>query len=181
MKRKKELIVILSSLLVIVLSVSVAYFTTKILGTGKEISVESANLKVIFTSGSGTINGTNIEPGWTSGENTFTVKNESNGTYKYNIIIKDLVNTFTTNGFLVYKITSADGGYNMTDFVDVPKSKTSKDTILAYNISIDKGATHTYKVEIKYLESKDVDQSADMGKMLSGTLYIEKGTENPPH
>ena len=31
MKRKKELIVILSSLLVIVLSVSVAYFTIKIL------------------------------------------------------------------------------------------------------------------------------------------------------
>ena len=173
MKRKKELIVILSSLLVIVLSVSVAYFTTKILGTGKEISVESADLKVIFTSGSGTINGTNIEPGWTSGENTFTVKNESNGTYKYNIIIKDLVNTFVTTGFLQYKITSADGGYNMTEFVDVPKSNTARDTVLAFNISIDKGATHTYKVEIKYLESKDVDQSADMGKMLSGKIFIE--------
>ena len=179
MKRKKELIVVLTSLLVIVLSVSVAYFTTKILGTGKEISVESADLKVIFTSGSGTINGTNIEPGWTSGENTFTVKNESNGTYKYNIIIKDLVNTFTTNGFLVYKITSADGGYNMTDFEDVPKSKISKDTILAYNISIDKGATHTYTVEYKYLESTDVDQSADMGKTLTGKIFITKGTERP--
>ena len=179
MKRKKELLVILSSLLVIVLSVSVAYFTTKILGTGKDISVTSADLKVIFTSGSGTINGTNIEPGWTSGENTFTVKNESNGTYKYNIIIKDLVNTFKTNGFLVYKITSADGGYNMTDFEDVPKSKTSKDTILAYNISIDKGATHTYTVEYKYLESTEVDQSADMGKTLTGKIFITKGTERP--
>ena len=179
MKRKKELLVILSSLLVIVLSVSVAYFTTKILGEGKEISVESADLKVIFTSGSGTINGTNIEPGWTSGENTFTVKNESNGTYKYNIIIKDLVNTFTTNGFLVYKITSTDGGYNMTDFEDVPKSKTSKDTILAYNISIDKDATHTYTVEYKYLESTEVDQSADMGKTLTGKIFITKGTEKP--
>ena len=179
MKRKKELIVILSSLLVIVLSVSVAYFTTKILGTGKDISVTSADLKVIFTSGSGTINGTNIEPGWTSAENTFTVKNESNGTYKYNIIIKDLVNTFKTSGFLVYKITSADGGYNMTDFEDVPKSKTSKDTILAYNISIDKGATHTYTVEYKYLESTEVDQSADMGKTLTGKIFITKGTERP--
>ena len=138
MKRKKELIVILSSLLVIVLSVSVAYFTTKILGTGKEISVESADLKVIFTSGSGTINGSNIEPGWTSGENTFTVKNESNGTYKYNIIIKDLVNTFVTKGFLQYKITSTDGGYNMTDFVDVPKSSTATDTVLAENISTER-------------------------------------------
>ena len=173
MKRKKELIVILSSLLVIVLSVSVAYFTTKILGTGKEISVESADLKVIFTSGSGTINGTNIEPGWTSGENTFTVKNESNGTYKYNIIIKDLVNTFVTEGFLQYKITSTDGGYNMTEFVDVPKSSSARDTVLAFNISIDKGATHTYIIEIKYLESEDVDQSADMGKMLSGKIFIE--------
>ena len=179
MKRKKELLVILSSLLVIVLSVSVAYFTTKILGTGKDISVTSADLKVIFTSGSGTINGTNIEPGWTSGENTFTVKNESNGTYKYNIIIKDLVNTFTTNGFLVYKITSADGGYNMTDFEDVPKSKTSKDTILAYNISIDKDATHTYKIIINYNNSDDVDQSTDMGKLLSGKIFITKGIERP--
>ena len=173
MKRKKELIVVLTSLLVIVLSVSVAYFTTKILGTEKDISVTSADLKVIFTSGSGTINGTNIEPGWSSAENTFTVKNESNGTYKYNIIIKDLVNTFVTEGFLQYKITSTDGGYNMTDFTDVPKSSSAKDTVLAFNINIDKGATHTYTIEIKYLESTDVDQSADMGKMLSGKIFIE--------
>ena len=179
MKRKKELVVILSSLLVIVLSVSVAYFTTKILGTGKDISVTSADLKVIFTSGSGTISGSDIEPGWACGENTFTVKNESNGTYKYNIIIKDLVNNFTTSGFLVYKITSSDGGYNMTDFVDVPKSSTATDTILAYNISIDKDATHTYIVEFKYLESTDVDQSEDMGKLLSGKIFITKGTERP--
>ena len=174
MKRKKELIVILSSLLVIVLSVSVAYFTTKILGTGKKISVESADLKIIFTSGSGTINGTNIEPGWTSGENTFTVKNESNETYKYNIIIKDLVNTFVTEGFLQYKITSTDGGYNMTDFADVPKSSTAADTTLAENISIEKGATHTYKIVINYNNSNEVDQSVDMGKMLSGKIFIEK-------
>ena len=178
MKRKKELIVILSSLLVIVLSVSLAYFTTKILGTGKEISVESADLKVIFTSGSGTINGTNIEPGWSSAENTFTVKNESNGTYKYNIIIKDLVNTFVTDGFLVYKITSTDGGYNMTDFADVPKSSTATDTILAENISIEKGATHTYKIIINYNNSDDVDQSSDMGKMVSGKVFITKAS-NP--
>ena len=174
MKRKKELLVILSSLLVIVLSVSVAYFTTKILGTEKDISVTSADLKVIFTSGRGTINGTNIEPGWSSGENTFTVKNESNGTYKYNIIIKDLVNTFVTEGFLQYKITSADGGYNMTDFVDVPKSSTAYNVVIAQGISIAKNTTHTYKVEFKYSNSDTVDQSDDMGKTLSGKIFIQK-------
>ena len=176
MNRKKELIVILSSLLVIVLSVSVAYFTTKILGTGKEISVESADLKVIFTSGSGTINGTNIEPGWSSGVNSFTVKNESNGIYKYNIIIKDLVNTFVTEGFLQYKITSADGGYNMSEFKDVPKSSTPNDEILAYSVEIANGKTHSYNVEFKYTNSETESQNEDMGKTLSGTLYIEKGT-----
>ncbi len=174
MKRRKEFIIVLISLLVIVLSVSVAYFTIRILGTGKEISVDFAELKVIFTSGNGTINGINIEPGWTSGENTFTVKNESNGTYKYNIIIKDLVNTFVTTGFLQYKITSTDGGYNMTDFADVPKSSTSADTVLAENISINKGATHTYKIEIKYLESSTINQDEDQGKKLSGKIFIEK-------
>ena len=179
MKRKKELIVILSSLLVIVLSVSVAYFTTKILGTGKEISVESADLKVIFTSGSGTINGTNIEPGWNSGENTFTVKNESNGAYKYNIIIKDLVNTFVTEGFLQYKITSSDGGYNMTDFADVPKVGIVRDIPIAYNIDIEKNITHSYKIEFRYINSDDIDQSEDMGKKLSGKIFIVKGTVGP--
>ena len=178
MKRGKEFIIVLVSLLVIVLSVSVAYFTIRVLGTGKEISVDFAELKVIFTSGNGTINGSNIEPGWSSGENTFTVKNESNGTYKYNIIIKDLVNTFVTEGFLVYKITSADGGYNMTDFADVPKSSTSADTTLAENISLAKGATHTYKIIINYNNSDDIDQSADMGKTLSGKIFITKAS-NP--
>ena len=174
MKRKKELIVVLTSLLVIVLSVSVAYFATKILGTGKDVSVTSADLKVIFTSGSGTISGSYIEPGWSSGENTFTVKNETNGTYSYNIIIKDLVNTFVTTGFLQYKITSTDGGYTMADFADVPKSSTAYNAVIAQEISIAKNTTHTYKVEFKYSNSDTVDQSDDMGKTLSGKIFIQK-------
>ena len=176
--KKKELIIILGSLLVVVLSVTLAYFTTEIFGTGKDISLDSANLKITFSSGSGNISSTNIEPGWSSGASTFTVKNESNDTYKYNIIIKDLVNTFVTKGFLLYKITSTDGGYNMSDFVDVPKSSQATDTILAYSVEIAKGVTHTYTVEFKYLTSEE-DQSDDMGRILSGTLYIEKGTDKP--
>ena len=178
MEKKKEILVIVGSLLVVVLSVTLAYFTTEIFGTGKDISLDSANLKITFASGGGNISSTNIEPGWSSGASTFTVKNESKDTYKYNIIIKDLVNTFVTKGFLVYKITSTDGGYNMSDFVDVPKSTTATDTILAYSVEIAKGATHTYTVEFKYLTSEE-DQSDDMGRILSGTLYIEKGTLPP--
>ena len=178
MEKKKEILVIVGSLLIIILSVTLAYFTVQIIGKGKEISLDSANLKITFASGGGNISSTNIEPGWSSGASTFTVKNESKDTYKYNIIIKDLINTFVTKGFLLYKITSTDGGYNMGDFVDVPKSTSATDTILAYSVEIAKGVTHTYTVEFKYLTSEE-DQSDDMGRILSGTLYIEKGTDKP--
>ena len=179
MEKKKEMFVIIGSLLVIILSVTLAYFTVQIVGKGKEISASSADLKIVFTSGSGNISSSNIEPGWSSGTSTFTVKNESKDTYKYNIVIKDLINTFVTTGYLQYKITSTDGGYNMSDFTDVPKSKTAKDKVLAYSVEIAKGATHTYNVEFRYLNSTTVNQNEDMGKKLSGTLFIEEGTTEP--
>ena len=179
MKKKKELIIILGSLLVVVLSVSIAYFTTTINSKNSHVSTSSAELKIVFTSGTGTIAGAEIEPGWSSGVNTFTVKNQSNGTYKYNIVIKDLINTFVTTGYLQYKITSTDGGYNMSDFKDVPKSTSATDKVLAYSVEIAKGATHTYSVEFRYLNSTTVNQNEDMGKKLSGTLFIEEGTTEP--
>ena len=174
--QKKQTILVVASLLVVVLSVTLAYFTAQIIGKGKDVSVSSADLKIVFTDTDGNIEGSNITPGW-SNSKTFTVKNESNGTYKYDIIIKDLVNTFKTYKYLQYKITSTDGGYNMTDYSYLPKSSTKEDVALAYEVSIDKGKTHTYIVEIKYVNDEAVDQSIDMGQSLSGTIYIREFTK----
>ena len=174
--QKKQTILVVASLLVVVLSVTLAYFTAQIIGEGKNISVSSADLKIVFTDTDGNIEGNGITPGW-SNSKTFTVKNESNGTYKYDIIIKDLVNTFKTYKYLKYKITSTDGGYNMTDYSYLPKSNTKEDVALAYEVSIDKGKTHTYTIEIKYVNDESVDQSIDMGQSLSGTIYIREFTK----
>ena len=174
--QKKQTILVVASLLVVVLSVTLAYFTAQIIGEGKNISVSSADLKIVFTDTDGNIEGNGITPGW-SNSKTFTVKNESNGTYKYDIIIKDLVNTFKTYKYLEYKITSTDGGYNMTDYSYLPKSNTKEDVALAYEVSIDKGKTHTYTIEIKYVNDESVDQSIDMGQSLSGTIYIREFTK----
>ena len=174
--QKKQTILVVASLLVVVLSVTLAYFTAQIIGEGKNISVSSADLKIVFTDTDGNIEGNGITPGW-SNSKTFTVKNESNGTYKYDIIIKDLVNTFKTYKYLQYKITSTDGGYNMTDYSYLPKASTKEDVALAYEISIDKGKTHTYTIEIKYVNDAVVDQSIDMGQSLSGTIYIREFTK----
>ena len=174
--QKKQTILVVASLLVVVLSVTLAYFTAQIIGKGKDVLVTSADLKIIFTDTDGNIEGNGITPGW-SNSKTFTVKNESNGTYKYDIIIKDLVNTFKTYKYLQYKITSTDGGYNMTDYSYLPKSSTKEDVALAYEVSIDKGKTHTYTIEIKYVNDEVVDQSIDMGQSLSGTIYIREFTK----
>ena len=141
--QKKQTILVVASLLVVVLSVTLAYFTAQIIGKGKDVSVSSADLKIIFTDTDGNIEGNDITPGW-SNSKTFTVKNESNETYKYNIVIQDLINTFVTEGYLQYKITSTNGGYNMTEFKDIPKSSIATDTILAYSASIDVGVTQRY-------------------------------------
>ena len=177
--QKKQTILVVASLLVVVLSVTLAYFTAQIIGKGKNVTINSADLKIIFTDSDGSISGTNIEPGKWNVTKTFTIENKSNETYKYNIVIQDLVNTFVTNGYLQYKITSTNGGYNMTEFKDVPKSETATDTILAYSASIDVGVTQSYTVEFKYANDESVDQSDDMGKKLSGKLFITEGTEDP--
>ena len=173
-KNKTTIFVILACILLIGITVSFAYYLASIQGEGKSITLKSKNLKITFTE-SNNLSGENISLGW-SKTSTFTVKNESDSTYKYNISIKDLVNTFVTTGYLQYKITSADGGYNMSEFKDIPKSSTPKNEVLAYSIEIAKGETQTYSVEFRYQNTTE-DQSADMGKELSGALYIEEGTE----
>ena len=176
--QRKQLTLVIVSLLVVVLSVSLAYFTAQIIGKGKDVSVTSANLQIVFTDSDGALTETDIEPGW-SATKTFTIKNDTKTEYKYNIVIKDLLNTFVTNGYLQYKITSTNNGYNMTEFKDIPKASTPKDTILAYSVVIPNGVTQSYTIEFKYTNDESVDQSDDMGKKLSGTLFITEGTEEP--
>ena len=176
--QRKQLTLVIVSLLVVVLSVSLAYFTAQIIGKGKDVSVTSANLQIVFTDSDGALTETDIEPGW-SATKTFTIKNDTKTEYKYNIVIKDLLNTFVTEGYLQYKITSTNDGYNMTEFKDIPKSSTPKDTILAYSVVIPNGVTQSYTIEFKYANDESVDQSDDMGKKLSGTLFITEGTEDP--
>ena len=176
--QKKKLTLVIVSLLVVVLSVSLAYFTAQIIGKGKDVSVTSANLQIVFTDSDGALTETDIEPGW-SATKTFTIKNDTKTEYKYNIVIKDLLNTFVTNGYLQYKITSTNDGYNMTEFKDIPKSSIATDTILAYSVVIPNGVTQSYTIEFKYANDENVDQSDDMGKQLSGTLFITEGTKDP--
>ncbi len=174
--KKNSIFLLIICLIVIIFSVTYAFFKIQIIGEGKNITVNSKDLKIVFNGGD-SITGSELEQ--FNYSKTFTIENKSDNAYKYNIIIKDLVNTFKTDGFLLYKITSDNNGYSMSDFDDVPKSETKFDTVLAYNVSIDAGVKQTYTIEFKYTNSTDIDQSADLGAKLSGKLFIDEGSEKP--
>ena len=175
--KKLDIGVIVTTLIIVTISCSLAFFAARVVGEPKDINLVAKNVAITFNDTSIIANGV-VSPGWNTTK-TFTITNNSKEEYKYNISIKDLINTFVTKGYLQYKITSTNSGYNMTEFKDIPKSSAPKDTILAYSVSIPVGVTQNYTIEFKYANDESVDQSDDMGRKLSGTLFITEGTEEP--
>jgi len=173
--KKLDLGVVVTTLIIVTISCSLAFFAARVVGEPKDINLVAKNVAITFNDTSIIANGV-VSPGWNTTK-TFTITNNSKEEYKYNISIKDLINTFVTEGYLQYKITSTNNGYNMTEFKDIPKSSIATDTILAYSVSIPVGVTQSYTIEFKYANDESVDQSDDMGKKLSGTLFITEGTE----
>ena len=173
--KKLDIGVIVTTLIIVTISCSLAFFAARVVGEPKDINLVAKNVAITFNDTSIIANGV-VSPGWNTTK-TFTITNNSKEEYKYNISIKDLVNTFVTEGYLQYKITSTNG-YNMIEFKDIPKSSIATDTILAYSVVIPNGVTQSYTIEFKYTNDESVDQSEDMGKKLSGTLFITEGTED---
>ena len=179
MKEKKYLILGISMVLLTIIGVTFAYFSTNIIGDRKNITVDMSELKIIFNNGDDIVAENFYAEDNIDIVKTFSVENKTRNEYKYDIVIEDLVNTFVTTGFLVYKITSDDGGYNMTEFRDVPKSNTETNVDLVYNISIPAKGVHNYTIEVKYINSEKINQNVDQEKTLSGKIFIRKFTKMP--
>ena len=174
---KKSITILVVCLIVSVMSVSLAFFSARIIGNGKNVSVNAKELTINFDNNNEIASGI-IEPGWSS-TNTFSVENKSKTTFTYDIVLKNYKNTTKTNGYLVYKITSTNG-YNMTEFKDMPKDgENTYDLVIARGITIEPGSSNkqNYTLEIKYLDSTE-DQSIDMGSTVTGSLYIVESTTN---
>ena len=174
---KKSITILVVCLIVTVLSVSLAYYSARIIGNGKNVSVNAKELTINFDNNNEIASGI-IEPGWSSA-NTFSITNKSKTNFTYDIVLKNYKNTTKTNGYLVYKITSTNG-YNMTEFKDMPKDgENTYDLVIARGITIEPGSSNkqNYTLEIKYLDSTE-DQSIDMGSTVTGSLYIVESTTN---
>ena len=173
--KKIDLGVVVTTLIIVTISCSLAFFAAKVIGNPKDINLVAKNVAITFTDTS-SIASDVISPGWNNVK-TFTITNNSKEDFSYNITLKGLVNTFESINTLQYKITS-DNGYNMDNYLNVIKTETSKDVVLAYNITIPKNTKQSYQVEFNYVSTEE-DQSGDMGKKLGGTLAIEASNGSP--
>lgn len=175
---KKYLILgIVTTLIVAVVGTTYAYWKGTIRGVGSPMTFYLDEVYVEFTDTTEITSDETVKPGWNATK-TFTLENQGTTDYKYNIIIKDLINTFTVENGLQYKITSTNDGYNMEDFIDAPKSNEKTDTILAYNVNIAGGKTQEYTITFRY-KNTNSNQSEDMNKTFSGKLKIVEGTSKP--
>ena len=173
--KNKYLLVSLVSVLVLLIGVSMAFFTTSIIGSRKNITVTSKEVKVIFTD-SPAFTENNIKPGWNISK-TFSVENISGRTYIYDLMLDDLINTFVTTGGLQYKIESTNSGYNTNnEWIDVPKSASANDATIASNISVATNVTQSYTIYLRYYDT-GLNQDDDQGKTFSGKIAI---IETPP-
>ena len=174
--KKIDIGVVVTTLIIVTISCSLAFFAARVVGNPKDINLVAKNVAITFTDTSSIASNETISPGWNNVK-TFTITNNSKEDFSYNIILKGLVNTFESINTLQYKITS-DTGYNMDNYLNVIKTETSKDVVLAYNITIPKNTIQSYQVEFNYISTEE-DQSGDMGKKLGGTLAIETSSGTP--
>ena len=136
---------------------------------GEETVIKSGTMALKLTDGD-RVSASNMLPGETI-EKEFIVTNTGNVETMYNVYLSEVINTFVDRSDLVYQIISNDGGYNTTTDIEIP-SDSSK---IINQQSIGVGATHHYKIIIKFL-SKDENQDDNQGAEFSGKIQVNEYT-----
>ena len=170
MKNRVKIIITVTTLLVImIISGTYAWFSTRVEGNGAQVVVTTGELKLIYTD-TLTINEPNIEPGWKLTK-TFTVENTTNEERYYKIVWKDLINTFVNTEDLTITISSTNGGGNL-EKTPIQSSAVAGNYDIIKGVTIEGKAIQEYTVTFEYAYREE-DQSADMGKTFSGSIEIE--------
>lgn len=175
---RKKIIISISALILLVLTllgITYAYFTTKISGntSDKSVVVTAAKLELTYNDGNGAVIVEKVEPGITLESKTFTVKNTGTKDIdSYDVVMEVIENELEFYGDLVYELTCASDGEACHGS---SSSFPTEDKVLITN-SIKVGVTHSYTLTVTYKET-GLDQSNDMNKKVEGNIIIRDETE----
>ena len=159
-------IAILTVFVLMLNSLSYAYFTSNIEGEGKEMVITTSDISIRFTDNEA-IKKTGLTPGDTITK-TFSITNNSEGKVEYKINWEYLINNFVNREYLVYEVSSTNGGGSLSE-TQLPDSE--EHINILNNITINPGVTQEYTMIITYKNSGS-NQDADKNKSLIGKLEI---------
>ena len=159
-------IAILTVFVLMLNSLSYAYFTSNIEGEGKEMVITTSDISIRFTDNEA-IKKTGLTPGDTITK-TFSITNNSEGKVEYKINWEYLINNFVNREYLVYEVSSTNGGGSLSE-TQLPDSE--EHINILNNITINPGVTQEYTMTITYKNSES-NQDADKNKSLIGKLEI---------
>jgi len=150
---KKYIFISLLLFLITFIGVSFAYFTTMVVGNdfAKNNVIETGTLALEFIDGA-EVNVNGMIPGQIV-EKEFSIKNTGTLATTYDVYFSETVNTFNDKEDLVYEIISENGCANSTQRI-VPE-KSSVDSKMVSNCSIESGQTHDYVLKIIFKETDD--------------------------
>lgn len=158
---KNNKIMLIGSLVVLILLV---IGIISLIGAGT--SGENKDLKIKFEKGS-EINVKEVKSGYVDTKE-FTVTNKSDEEQVYNLVWKDVKNTFKTQSDLLYTIKgNGDGAFEL-GISQIPVA----DAPVFQDVKIPAGVTHTYKFRITYDKSKA--SKGEDGSTYTGKLAIEE-------
>lgn len=154
--------------IIAIVSVSYAYYTTTIQkeNPGNETTkIGTANISATFEDGP-EINKSNMVPGDTF-EKSFTLTNTGTKPINFKIVVNNVTNTFSSPSDIEVVVKEGNTTKNTTTF---PTKTGSISNTLTLPVSKN---PITYKISIRY-KNTNADQTPDMGKMISGKIFIEE-------
>ncbi len=197
MSNKKTTIIIsivsIILFIVAVLSASYAYYITTVQETGDPDStkVGTADFNINFVDGA-VMTIENMIPGDTFSK-TFTLENKGTATISYKVVMQEVRNEeFIRKEDITYKLyeyvvpkseATAETDFSETEGTEEPVVEKallasgifpSVTNAISETLSIEGGVTKGYILEVTYENVIDVDQKDDMGKTISGKLFIEE-------
>ena len=174
-------------LLIVLIGATYAYFRLQIEGSGKDIVLDTGDLRLRYTDGS-IITLNNAMPGDTVTK-TVTVENIGTRNVTYNLYWSDLINTIERyelhaslecKSYTGYGTSSqAEDGTCETINRAVPISDVSSSSLIKNNLPISVGVTHEYTITVTF-DNKDYDQSYNMKKSFSGKVDVREYSSPSP-
>lgn len=173
MKNKRLVLITTLSIFtaLVIFGVGYAFFTALVSDgdNGSSIIIQTGSMRITYSDNE-LINISNMLPGDVVSK-TVTVKNESDVDVTYDLLWKELSNSFTNRSESVMSITCVSDKDTCSGYSENAIPFGGNNVSIIDHISINGSETHTYVITIKFLETGSL-QNYNQGKSINGKIGI---------